>query len=190
MTTASTTSTLTPAELTGDYTIDPTHSRLGFVTRHAMVTKVRGSFEEFEGSAHLDFEDPTKSTATVTFAMASINTNQAQRDEHLRTSDFFDVTAFPTGRFQGTSVKKVDDETYELTGDLTLRGVTKPITITWETTGVARDPYGNLRVGFEGKAVLFRKDFGMEYNAALETGGVLISDKITLEFDVSAIKTV
>ena len=105
MTTASTTSTLTSAELTGDYTIDPTHSRLGFVARHAMVTKVRGSFDEFEGSAHLDFEDPTKSTATVTFAMASISTNQAQRDEHLRTSDFFDVTAYPTGRFQSTSVK-------------------------------------------------------------------------------------
>lgn len=189
MTTASTTTTLSPAELAGDYALDPTHSRLGFVARHAMVTKVRGSFDEFEGSAHLDFEDPSKSSASVTFAMASINTRQTQRDDHLRTSDFFDVTNYPTGRFQSTAVTKVDDETYELTGDLTLRGVTKPVTITWESTGVARDPYGNLRVGFEGKAVLSRKDFGIEYNAALETGGVLISDKITLEFDVSAIKS-
>jgi polyisoprenoid-binding protein YceI len=186
---SSATTTLTPAQLTGDYTIDTAHSRLGFVARHAMVTKVRGSFEEFEGSAHLDLENPANSTATVTFAMSSINTQQGQRDDHLRTSDFFDVNNFPTGKFTSTSVKKVDDETYELTGDLTLRGVTKPITTTWETTGVARDPYGNLRAGFEGKAVLNRKDFGIEYNAALETGGVLISDKITLEFDISAIKS-
>ncbi|MCW2542685.1 MAG: YceI family protein [Frankiales bacterium] len=189
MTSTTATTTLTPAQLTGDYTIDTAHSRLGFTARHAMVTKVRGSFEEFEGSAHLDFEDPTKSTAKVTFAMSSINTQQGQRDDHLRTSDFFDVSNYPTGTFTSTAVKKVDDETYELTGDLTLRGVTKPVTITWESTGIARDPYGNLRAGFEGKAVLSRKDFGIEYNAALETGGVLISDKINLEFDVSAIKS-
>ncbi len=187
MTTASAT-TLTPAELAGDYAIDPTHSRLGFVARHAMVSKVRGGFDEFEGTAHLDFEDPSRSTATISFAMASINTNQKQRDEHLRTSDFFDVTNHPTGRFQSTSVNVIDDETFEMNGDLTLRGITKAVTITWASTGVGRDPYSNLRVGFEGKAVLSRKEFGIEYNAALETGGVLISDKISLELDISAIK--
>jgi len=190
-TTASTTSTTTTTlttDLTGDYVLDPTHTRLGFVARHAMVTKVRGSFEQFEGKAHLDFADPTKSTAEVTFQIASVNTGQAQRDDHLRTNDFFDAQTYPTGRFVSTGVTKVDDDTYELAGELTLKDVTKPVTITWESTGTAKDPFGNTRVGFEGKATINRKDWGIEYNATLETGGILISDRITLEFDVSAIK--
>ena len=174
--------------LTGEYVLDPTHTRLGFVARHAMVTKVRGSFEEFEGKAHLDFEDPTKSTAEVTFQIASVNTGQKQRDDHLRTNDFFDAPTYPTARFVSTSVTKTGDDEYEMTGDLTIKDVTKPVTITWESTGTAKDPFGNTRVGFEGKGTINRKDWGIEYNAALETGGILISDKITLEFDVSAIK--
>lgn len=180
--------TLTASELSGDYVLDTTHTRLGFVARHAMVTKVRGSFQEFEGSAHLDFEDPSRSTASVTFTIASISTGQGQRDDHLRTNDFFDVASYPTGSFVSRSVT-AKGGSYELVGDLTLKGVTKPVAIEWEPTGVARDPYGNLRAGFEGRAVINRKDFGIEYNAVLETGGVLISDKITLEFDVSAIKS-
>jgi polyisoprenoid-binding protein YceI len=179
--------TPTATELTGSYVLDPTHTRLGFVARHAMVTKVRGSFDEFEAKAHLDFEDPTKSSAEVTFQIASISTGQKQRDEHLRTNDFFDAEQFPTGHFVSTSVTK-DGDDYVLNGDLTLKGITKPVSITWETTGTAKDPFGNTRVGFEGKAVINRKDWGIEYNAALETGGVLVSEKITLEFDVSAIK--
>ena len=175
-------------QLTGDYVLDPTHTRLGFVARHAMVTKVRGSFEEFDGKAHLDFEDPTKSTAEVTFQVASVSTGQKQRDEHLRTNDFFDAPTFPTARFVSTSVTKTGDDEDEMTGDLTIKDVTKPVTITWESTGTAKDPYGNTRVGFEGKGTINRKDWGIEYNAALETGGILISEKITLEFDVSAIK--
>jgi polyisoprenoid-binding protein YceI len=175
-------------DLSGDYSLDVTHTRLGFTARHAMVTKVRGSFEQFEGSAHLDFEDPTKSTATVTFQVASINTGQAQRDDHLRTNDFFDAPTFPEGRFVSTSVVKKSDDEFEMTGDLTLKQVTKPVTITWEHTGTARDPFGNFRAGFEGRATISRKDWGIEYNAVLETGGVLISDKINLEFDVSAVK--
>ena len=174
--------------LTGTYVLDPTHTRLGFVARHAMVTKVRGSFETFEGTASLDFEDPAKSSAEVTFDIASISTGQKQRDEHLRTNDFFDAPTFPQGRFVTTSVVKKSDEEFETTGDLTLKDVTKPVTITWELTGTSKDPYGNTRVGFEGKATISRKDWGIEYNAALETGGVLVSDKIVLEFDVSAIK--
>jgi polyisoprenoid-binding protein YceI len=186
--TTPTTTTLTAAELTGDYVLDPTHTRLGFVARHAMVTKVRGSFEDFEGKAHLDFEDPTKSTAEVTFKIDSVNTNQKQRDEHLRTNDFFDAPTYPEGRFVSTSVVKTGEDSYELTGDLTLKDITKSVTLSWEPTGVAKDPFGNTRAGFEGKGVISRKDWGIEYNAALETGGVLVSDKITLEFDVSAIK--
>jgi polyisoprenoid-binding protein YceI len=175
-------------DLSGDYALDITHTRLGFVARHAMVTKVRGSFEQFEGKAHLDFADPTRSTATVTFQVASINTGQPQRDDHLRTNDFFDAPTYPTGTFTSTSVQQTGDDTFEMTGDLTLKDVTRPVTITWEHTGTAKDPFGNLRAGFEGKAVISRKDWGIEYNALLETGGVLISDKITLEFDVSAVK--
>jgi polyisoprenoid-binding protein YceI len=178
----------TTATLTGTYAIDPTHTRLGFVARHAMVTKVRGAFEEFEGTAQLDFEDPTKSTASLTFQVASINTNNAQRDEHLRTNDFFDAPTYPTATFTSTSVSKIDDETYEMVGDLTLKDVTKPVTITWEHTGTATDPFGNLRAGFEGRASINRKDWGVNWNAGLEAGGVLVSDKIALEFDVSAIK--
>ncbi|MDX6268006.1 MAG: hypothetical protein QOD70_2746 [Frankiales bacterium] len=182
------TSTLSASELTGTYALDITHTRLGFTARHAMVTKVRGSFEDFEGTAHLDFEDPTKSTAEVTFQIASVNTGQKQRDDHLRTNDFFDAPSHPTGKFVSTSVVKKGDDEYEMTGDLTLKDVTRPVTITWEPTGTAKDPYGNIRAGFEGRSTISRKDWGIEYNAALETGGVLISDKINLEFDVSAVK--
>jgi polyisoprenoid-binding protein YceI len=175
--------------LNGTYALDPTHTRLGFTARHAMVTKVRGSFETFEGTAVLDFDEPSKSSATVSFDIDSIKTGQAQRDEHLRTNDFFDAPTFPKGTFVSTAANKVDDETFELVGDLTLKGVTKPVTITFEYTGSATDPYNNVRQGFEGKATINRKDWGITYNAALETGGVLISEKINLEFDISAIKT-
>ena len=183
--------TLTPAitDLTGDYRIDTAHTRIGFVARHAMVTKVRGTFKQFEGRAHLDQADPTKSTATVTIDIASIDTGNEQRDAHLRTNDFFDAPNHPTMTFQSTKVEKVDDDTYRMTGDLTLKGVTKPVTVDWEHTGTAKDPMGNLRAGFDGKATINRKDWGVEWNAPLETGGVLVSDKIVLEFDVSAIKS-
>jgi polyisoprenoid-binding protein YceI len=176
-----------PTTLTGTYAIDPTHSRLGFVARHAMVTKVRGSFDEFEGAAVLDFDDPTKSSARLTFQVGSVNTGNAQRDEHLRTNDFFDVPNHPTATFESTSVRAIDDSTFEMVGNLTLRGVTKPVTVTWELTGQETDPFGNLRAGFEGKATINRKDWGVNWNAALEAGGVLVSEKVVLELDVSAI---
>jgi polyisoprenoid-binding protein YceI len=175
--------------LNGTYALDATHTRLGFTARHAMVTKVRGSFETFEGTAELNFDEPSKSSANVSFDIDSIKTGQAQRDEHLRTNDFFDAPTFPKGTFVSTAAKKIDDETFELVGDLTLKGVTNPVTITFEYTGSATDPYNNVRQGFEGKATINRKDWGITYNAALETGGVLISEKINLEFDISAIKT-
>jgi polyisoprenoid-binding protein YceI len=175
--------------LTGTYVLDPTHTRLGFVARHAMVTKVRGSFEELEGSAVLDADDPTRSTASLTFQVGSVSTGNAQRDEHLRTNEFFDAPNHPTATFTSTSVRVVDDATFEMVGDLTLKGVTNPVTVTWELTGTETDPFGNLRAGFEGKATLNRKDWGITWNAALEAGGVLVSEKIVLELDVSAIKS-
>lgn len=180
--------TTTAPTLTGTYALDPTHSRLGFVTRHAMVTKVRGAFEDLEGTAVLDFDEPSRSEASLTFQVASISTGNAQRDEHLRTNDFFDVATYPTATFTSTGVRVIDVETFEMVGDLTLKGVTHPVTVTWELTGTNTDPYGNLRAGFEGRATINRKDWGVSWNAALETGGVLVSEKIVLELDVSAIR--
>ena len=182
--------TTTPAiaDLTGGYALDTTHTRLGFTARHAMVTKVRGEFQDLEGTAQLDAAYPENSTAKVVFQIASITTGQAQRDEHLRTNDFFDAETYPTGEFVSTGVRKTGDDTFEMTGDLTLKGVTNPVTIAWEHTGTAKDPFGNARAGFEGKATINRKDWGITYNAALETGGLLVSEKINLEFDVSAVR--
>ena len=177
-----------PAELTGTFTIDPTHSRVGFVARHAMVTKVRGSFTEFSGSATLDAANPSASSAELTIAVASIDTANGQRDEHLRTNEFFDAPTYPEITFRSTGVEVLGAGSFALTGDLTIKGTTKPVTVEFVHTGVATDPYGNLRAGFEGKAVINRKDWNVSWNAALETGGVLVSEKITLEFDVSAIR--
>ena len=174
-------------DVAGDYTLDITHTRIGFSARHAMVTTVRGQFGEFEGSAHLDTTDPAASSAKVNIRAASISTGQADRDAHLRSADFFDVETFPEIGFVTTSVTRADAATWTVTGDLTIKGVTHPVTIDFESTGSARDPFGNLRVGFEGATSINRKDWGLTWNAALETGGVLVSEKIKLEFDVSAI---
>ena len=173
--------------LTGDYTIDASHSRLGFSARHAMVTTVRGQFTEFEGSAHLDTANPSASSAKVNIRAASISTGQADRDGHLRSADFFDVETFPEIGFVTTDVRRADATTWTVTGDLTIKGVTNPVSIDFESTGSAKDPYGNLRVGFEGATSISRKDWGLTWNAALETGGLLVSDKIKLDFDISAI---
>jgi polyisoprenoid-binding protein YceI len=183
---ATTTTELTA--LTGTYTLDPAHSRIGFVARHAMVTKVRGAFNDFEGTAVLDGENPSNSSAQVTIQVHSIDTRQQQRDDHLRGNDFLSMDEFPTITFVSTGARALDDDVFELTGDLTVKGVTKSVAIPFEYQGAAQDPFGNSRVGFEGAVVINRKDFGVNFNAALETGGVLVSDKITLEFEISAIK--
>ena len=176
------------ADLTGTYTLDPAHTRIGFVARHAMVTKVRGAFNEFEGSAALDGANPADSRVQVTINAASIDTRNAQRDEHLRSNDFLAMQEYPQITFASAGVRQVDDTTFEVTGDLTIKGVTNPITVPFTFEGAAKDPFGNLRVGFEGSVTINRKDYGITWNAALETGGVLVSDKVTLEFEVSAIK--
>ncbi|MGW3269445.1 YceI family protein [Streptomyces sp. NPDC001056] len=176
------------AALTGDYTIDPAHTTIEFVARHAMVTNVRGGFQDFTGSLHLDGQDPTRSTATLDIRMESIDTGNADRDGHLKSADFFKTDEFPTMTFRSTKAESLGGEDYRITGDLSLLGVTRPITIDLEFNGVAKDPFGNERVGFEGKAELLRSEWGLTWNAALETGGVLVSDKIKLNFDVSAIK--
>ena len=173
--------------LTGDYTIDASHTRLGFSARHAMVTTVRGNFADFEGTAHVDAETPANSSVRLTIRAASINTASADRDGHLRSADFFDAETHPEITFASTSVER-DGTDWTVTGDLTIKGTTRSITIPFEENGTAQDPFGNVRIGFEGATTINRKDWDLTWNAALETGGVLVSEKIKLEFDVSAIK--
>ncbi|WP_199434818.1 YceI family protein [Qaidamihabitans albus] len=180
----------TPADVdvTGTYDLDPAHSRMGFVARHAMVTKVRGAFKEFEGELQIDGEDPTKSGGQLRIGAASIDTGVEQRDEHLRSNDFFDMPNYPEITFTSSSVEHVEGDSYKVAGELTIKGVTQPVTLDVEYTGSALDPMGNNRIGLEASATVNRKDWGMTWNAPLETGGVLISDKITLDIDISAIK--
>jgi polyisoprenoid-binding protein YceI len=175
-------------DIAGDYTIDPSHSRLGFVARHAMVTKVRGQFEEYTGTAHVDTTEPANSKVELAIKTASVATGSADRDGHLRSPDFFDAETNPEITFVSTDVSR-DGSEWTITGDLTIKGVTKSVSIPFEETGSAQDPFGNVRVGFEGAVTVNRKDWGLTWNAALETGGVLVSEKIKLEFDVSAIRT-
>jgi polyisoprenoid-binding protein YceI len=174
-------------DIAGDYTIDTTHTRLGFSARHAMVTTVRGQFTDFTGTAHIDTANPAASTVALTIRTASIDTGVADRDGHLKSGDFFDAEANPEITFVSTKVER-DGDDWDVTGDLTIKGVSRPVTIGFEANGSARDPFGNLRVGFEGATTINHKDWGLSWNAALETGGVLVSEKIKLEFDVSAIR--
>lgn len=176
------------AALSGEYVIDPAHTSIGFTVRHAMVTNVRGSFQELEGTLTLDGEHPENSAAAIDVSMASIDTGAPDRDGHLRSADFFDVEQFPKMTFRSTSAEERGGDSYRISGDLTIRDVTKPLTIDLEFNGSATDPYGNQRVGFEGTAEMLRSDWGLTYQTALETGGVLIGDKLKLTFDISAIK--
>jgi len=175
--------------LTGTYALDPAHSRIGFVARHAMVTKVRGAFNDVEGSTTIDGANPENSSVSVTLKVESIDTRNEQRDGHLRTNDFLDIENYPTITFTSTAIKHDGGNDFEVTGDLTIKDVTKSITIPLEFQGAAKDPFGNDRIGFEGSVVVNRKDWGITWNAALETGGVLVSEKVTLEFEISAVKT-
>ena len=188
--TATNTAPATLADLSGSYAIDPFHSRIGFVARHAMVTKVRGSFNEFEGSGVVDGDDFAASTVSLTIQAASIDTRNAQRDGHLRSNDFLAMDEFPQITFASTGFTVTGPTSLDVTGDLTIKGVTNAVTVPFTFEGAATDPFGNLRVGFEGAVTINRQDYGVTWNAALETGGVLVSDKIVLEFEVSAIKAV
>ena len=176
------------AALTGEYKIDPNHTTIGFTARHAMVANVRGSFDEVEGILQLNGTNPAESTATIDIPIASIDTGVTDRDAHLRSPDFFDAEKYPTMSFRSTRAEELGGDRYRMIGDLTIRDVTRPLTIDLEFLGASTDPYGQERVGFEGTAALQRSDWGLTWNAALETGGVLVSDKIKLTFDIGAIK--
>ncbi|CAB4772270.1 unannotated protein [freshwater metagenome] len=168
----------------GTYTIDASHSRVGFSARHAMVTKVRGSFNDYTGSAVVA---DGAATISIEINAGSVDTRSADRDGHLQSPDFFDVANFPKITFASTSVKDLGSEKLSVEGNLTIKDVTRPITIEFEYSGTATDPFGNSRYGFEGAAEINRKDFGLVWNAALETGGILVSENIKLEFEISTI---
>jgi polyisoprenoid-binding protein YceI len=174
--------------LNGDWDLDPAHTRIGFSAKHAMVTNVRGAFNEVAGSFHVDFDEPANSHAELHLVVASVDTRNAQRDEHLRSADFFDAEKWPEIVFTSTRIEEVGDNALVVSGDLTIRDVTKPVTVPLEFTGVQNDPFGNLRAGFEGTRRIDRREFGLEWNTPLDAGGVLVSEKITLEFEISATK--
>lgn len=173
--------------ITGHWDIDPSHSRLGFSTRHAMVSRVRGAFNDVSGFADIA-EDLADSTAEVIIQTASVDTRSEDRDTHLRSADFFDVDAYPEIRFVSSAIDEVDEGSYIVTCDLTIRDMTKTVSIPLELIGVESDPFGNLRAGLEGSRRIDRKDWGVTWNTKLDSGGVLVSDKITLEFELSLIK--
>ena len=174
-------------QLAGTYTIDPSHTEIGFTARHAMVTKVRGAFTDFSGSASTG-AGLSSPALDVTINAASVSTGSADRDGHLVSADFFDVEQYPTIRFASSSVTAPADDTLRVEGDLTIKDVTRPVVIDFDYDGVATDPFGNERVGLSGSVMVNRKDFGLVWNAALETGGVLVSENVNLVFEVSAIR--
>lgn len=176
------TNTATTQLPTGTWTIDGSHTEVGFVARHLMVSKVRGSFREISGTVEVA-EDITQSSVEVAAQIASVETGSADRDAHLKSADFFDAEQFPAMTFRSTSF---DGDT--LTGDLTIKDVTKPVTFDVEFGGVGQDPWGNTKAGFEATTTVNRKDWGLTWNAAVEGGGVLVSDKITINIDVQLAK--
>ena len=182
-----TTTTTDTGTLTGTYEIDPTHSRIGFAAKHAMITTVRGQFTDYTADVFLDEENPANSRVRLEIKAASVESGNADRDKHLRSGDFFDIEAHPTLVFESTKVDK-DGDVYTLIGDLTINGVTNPVSIDWELTGTTNDPWGNFRAGFEGKATVNRRDWGLQWNIGLDKGGVLVGEKVKLEFDISAVK--
>ncbi len=176
------------ADVTGDYTIDVAHTRIGIRARHAMVTTVRGAFTDFAGTAHLDTGNPPDSNVSIRIKTASIDTGNADRDAHLRSPDFLDVEKYPEIVFESTEVEQIEEDVYRVTGDLTIRDVTHRVSVDFTLTGSALDPFGNMRVGLEGALAIKRSDWGLIWNTPLDTGGVLVSDRIQIEFDVSVVR--
>ncbi|MDR7329075.1 hypothetical protein CGUA_05295 [Corynebacterium guangdongense] len=172
----------------GTFELDPTHTTIGFVARHAMVTKVRGSFSDWSSEVNIDEANPANSVVNVTVKTASIDTNNADRDGHVRNEDFFNVEQYPDMTFKSTNVEFEGENAAKITGDLTIKDVTKPVVLDVEIFGSEVDPWGQTRVGFDAKTEINRKDWGLEWNSPLNSGGVLVSEKIKIEIEGSAIQ--
>jgi polyisoprenoid-binding protein YceI len=182
---SSTQSTTIPGYVAGTWAIDPVHSEVGFTVRHMMVSKVRGKFTAFSGQ-FVTGADPLDSSVTATVELGSIDTGNVDRDNHIRSADFFEVDAHPVMTFRSTGVRPNGDG-YALDGELTLKGVTRPLTLDVELGGFGPDPYGGVRSGFTAVGEIKRSDFGVDFNAVLETGGVVVGDKITLLLEIEGV---
>lgn len=170
------------------WTLDLSHSELEFKVRHMMITNVKGGFKKFDAEIISEGLDFSKSTIDVTIDASSISTGDDQRDGHLKSADFFEVDKYPTLSFKGTSFEKIDDDEYKLKGILEIRGVKKEVTLDVEFGGISKDPWGNEKAGFSVQGKINRKDFGLTWNAALETGGVLVSEEVKLSAEVQFVK--
>ncbi|MCZ9353715.1 YceI family protein [Streptomyces mutabilis] len=182
--------TLDPAlrALTGYWTIDRPHSRIGFSVRHAMVTTVRGAFADYDSVLYFDGARPSESRAEIVIRVASVDTGVEQRDAHLVGKDFFDVRRYPQMTFRSTSTVHEAGESFRMTGDLTIRDTTRPVDLQLDYLGSVMDPFGYERAGFDGTTTIDRRDWGLVYNQRLEAGGSMVSEKVRLQFDISAIR--
>jgi polyisoprenoid-binding protein YceI len=170
------------------WTFDLAHSSINFTVRHMVVSKVRGRFTRWGGSLEMDEQDPARASVDVSIDTSSVETGVEQRDTHLRSPDFFDVERFPNIAFRSTRVERAGEGTYRMTGDLTIHGVTRPVTLDVEYAGSAKDPWGGVRVGFSARGTLDRRDFGLTYNQLLETGGVLVGESVEIGIELEAVK--
>ena len=181
-----TTAATTPATTT--WSIDPAHSHVEFAVRHLMISTVKGRFGVVTGTVKTDEADPAKGEVEVSIDAASIDTREAQRDAHLKSADFFDVEQFPTITFRGNRISDVSGDRFKLTGDLTIHGVTRPVTLDVTSEGRGKDPWGGDRAGFSATTKIKRSDFGLTWNQVLETGGIAVGDEIKISLDIEAIK--
>jgi polyisoprenoid-binding protein YceI len=184
MTTSSATTTV-PGYVAGTWTIDPVHSEVGFAVRHMMVSKVRGKFKTFSGEL-VTGENPLDSSVTAEIDLASIETGAEQRDDHIRSADFFEVETYPTMTYRSTGVR-ADGDDYVVDGELTLKGVTKQVPLTLELNGFGPDPYGGTRAGFTATTEINRRDFNVNFSAPMQNGGMVVADKVTIHLEIEAV---
>lgn len=170
------------------WVIDPSHTTVEFAVRHMMIATVKGRFAGVEGYILADPSDLTTAQAEVTIDATSVDTREPQRDEHLRSPDFFDAASFPKITFKSREIRRKGQDEYEMTGDLTIRGVTRPVTLSLTSEGQARDPWGNERAAFTVSGKVNRKDFGLNWNMVLEAGGILVGEEVRISVEVEAIK--
>lgn len=172
---------------TTKWALDPTHSEIGFKIKHLMISNVSGNFKKFDVQAETEGDDFLTGKVTASIDVSSINTNNEQRDEHLKNADFFEVESHPNITFQSTRVEKADEDTFHLYGDLTIKNTTKPVKLLIENSGIAKDPWGNVKAGFSISGKINRKDWGINYNAALETGGVMLGEELKINGEIQLV---
>ncbi|WP_086801499.1 YceI family protein [Streptomyces caniscabiei] len=176
--------------LTGEWMIDAAHSRIGFSVRHALVTTVRGAFTEYQSRLYFDGRDPSRSRAEIVLSTTSVDTGVEQRDAHLMGRDFLDAATYPRMRFVSTAVRLVGNDVYRMAGELTIKSITRPVDLELTYIGHVMDPFGYERVGFDGTTTINRSEWGLTYNQRLAEGGAMVSEKVRLQFDIAAIRSI